>query len=145
MNYDEQSVNRKLEELNSQSIKYRRKFSTIAGTLILVTVLSASVIAASVGYGMLRGILDNTPAFDPNRVVPTGFYSVIYNSRGDEAERLVGSNANRVEAKYDEFPQDLVDAFVAIEHLAQPLECKELGYICRLDKPLLLFFPVFWW
>ena len=55
MNYDEQSVNRKLEELNSQSIKYRRKFSTIAGTLILVTVLSASVIAASVGYGMLRG------------------------------------------------------------------------------------------
>ena len=30
-------------------------------------------------------------------------------------------------------------------HLAQPLECKELGYICRLDKPLLLFFPVFWW
>ncbi len=115
MNYDEQSVNRKLEELNSQSIKYRRKFSTIAGTLILVTVLSASVIAASVGYGMLRGILDNTPEFDPNRVVPTGFYSVIYNSRGDEAERLVGSNANRVEAKYDEFPQDLVDAFVAIE------------------------------
>ena len=115
MKYDEHSVENRLSELNSQNIKYRHKFSTIAATVILTVVLSAAVIGASVGYGMLRGILDNTPAFDPDRVVPTGFYSIIYNSRGDVAERLVGSNANRVEARYDELPQDLIDAFVAIE------------------------------
>ena len=30
-------------------------------------------------------------------------------------DTLVGSNSNRIEASYEDFPQDLIDAFVSIE------------------------------
>ena len=56
----------------------------------------------------IKGMTDNT--FEPS-----GFATMVYDSEGNLTETLVKSGANRLEATYDELPQDLIDAFVAIE------------------------------
>ena len=73
------------------------------------------ITAASLGVGMFKGILDNAPDFNPDSFAPSGYFSTIYDSTGKVTDTLVGSNSNRIEASYEEFPQDLIDAFVSIE------------------------------
>lgn len=40
---------------------------------------------------------------------------MVYDSKGNLTETLVKSGSNRLEATYEELPQCLIDAFVAIE------------------------------
>jgi penicillin-binding protein, 1A family len=44
-----------------------------------------------------------------------GEASIIYDVNGDEVTKLYDANANRENAEYDEFPKQLLDAFVATE------------------------------
>ena len=67
------------------------------------------------GYGVFKGIIDSAPEIDVASIEPSGFATMVYDSEGNLTETLVKSGANRLEATYDELPQDLIDAFVAIE------------------------------
>lgn len=115
MNLSDQSLREKLDRLSSDG----RRFRNHAGMVVVSLIIGVSVIAiAALGataVGMFRGIIANTPEFTADDVVPTGYFSTVYDSDGNITDRLVGSDANRIEATFDEFPDDLVNAFVAIE------------------------------
>lgn len=115
MNYGRKETKQKIKAAGSRKKKYANKaFLTFFKTFfILALFLMATGI--SLGVGMFKGILDNAPDFNPDSFAPSGYFSTIYNSAGEVTDTLVGSNSNRIEADYEEFPQDLIDAFVAIE------------------------------
>ena len=46
---------------------------------------------------------------------PQGFASILYDCDGRETERLVMAGSNREEAVYEEIPEDLINAFIAVE------------------------------
>lgn len=46
---------------------------------------------------------------------PIGYATTVYDSAGNLTDTLVTAGSNREEATYDELPQDLINAFVAIE------------------------------
>jgi len=48
-------------------------------------------------------------------IEPSGYATMVYDSKGNLTETLVKSGSNRLEATYEELPQCLIDAFVAIE------------------------------
>ena len=73
------------------------------------------VLGVSLGYGVFKGIIDSAPEIDVASIEPSGFATMVYDSEGNLTETLVKSGANRLEATYEELPQDLIDAFVAIE------------------------------
>lgn len=61
------------------------------------------------------GIIDSAPELNVDSIVPTGYATTVYDSAGNLTDTLVMAGSNREEASYDELPQDLIDAFVAIE------------------------------
>ncbi|MCI9147811.1 MAG: penicillin-binding protein [Hungatella sp.] len=69
----------------------------------------------SVGVGMIKGIIDDAPEINIESIVPQGFATTIYDSAGNQTDTLVMAGSNRDPVTYEELPQDLIDAFVAIE------------------------------
>lgn len=115
MNYGKNEVTRKLAESRSRSKKITSKMVLILVKLIFVAVAFCLVLSVSLGYGVIKGILDAAPDIDVASIEPSGFATMVYDAEGNLTETLVKTGANRLEATYEELPQCLIDAFVAIE------------------------------
>ena len=103
------------EKLVSKSQRYSRKLFINLFKLVLVAFVFVIVVCAGAGFGMMKGILDNSPDINKINIKPKGFKSTIYNTNGTVNTELSMVNFNRVYVYYDEIPQDLINAFVAIE------------------------------
>ncbi len=115
MNYGKNATEKKLKAASSKNGKYAaRVFLTFFKTCC-VLFLFCTAVAVSTGIGMVMGIIDNAPRLDVESIVPIGYATTVYDSAGNLTDTLVTAGSNREEATYDELPQDLIDAFVAIE------------------------------
>ncbi|SET02877.1 penicillin-binding protein 1A [[Clostridium] aminophilum] len=115
MNFSKNSINRRISELKSPKKRLGHRAGSITlGTIAGITVFIA-VTGLSFGYGAIRGILAESPVYDPSMMKPTEYFSSIYNSHGEVVQQLIGPESNRIRVTYDELPADLVNAFVAIE------------------------------
>lgn len=115
MNYGRFKTKQKIREANSRRKKYSNKIFLTFFKIAFVLCIFVAVTGISAGIGMFKGIIDAAPDFTPESFVPSGYFSTIYDSDGNVTDTLVGSNSNRIEATYDEFPPNLVNAFIAIE------------------------------
>ncbi len=115
MNFGRQAVDRALREAASKSEKYRNfAVLTFVKALFLCMLLGIALLGACTA-GMIRGIIDSAPELKPDSITPMGFATSVYDTEGNLTETLVMAGSNREEADFDELPQDLIDAFVAIE------------------------------
>ena len=115
MNYGVKATKKRIRAANSRKKKYANRLFLTFFKTAFVLVLFLCVTGVSTFIGMFKGILDSSPDFNPDSFTPSGYFSTIYNSAGEVTDTLVGSNSNRIEASYEDFPQDLIDAFVSIE------------------------------
>ncbi|MBQ8640462.1 MAG: transglycosylase domain-containing protein [Lachnospiraceae bacterium] len=110
---------RDLERMTQKRQSGTADKSRIAGVaalkLLLLVVLIAVIAAVTVGLGVIRGILDNTPELTLTNVQPQGYSSKIYDAEGNLMQELVMAGTNREEVTYDQLPTDLVNAFIGIE------------------------------
>ena len=115
MNYGKNATLKKIKAANSNAEKYTsRIFLTIFKTCFVLCLFIALVIA-STGAGMFMGIIDSAPAIDVESIIPIGYATTVYDSAGNLTDTLVMAGANREEATFDELPEDLINAFIAIE------------------------------
>lgn len=115
MNYGKQATEKKIKAMGSKSRKYSTKiFLTFFKTCFILTCFCVLVLG-SVAFGMFKGIIDAAPDVNVDSIVPIGYATTVYDSAGNLTDTLVTAGSNREEATYDELPQDLIDAFVAIE------------------------------
>ena len=63
----------------------------------------------------LKGIIDNAPSVDILNIQPDRFAPLSMTRPGNLTDTLVTSGSNRESATYEELPQNLVNAFIAIE------------------------------
>jgi len=115
MNYGKKGIAKIQKSLTSKTIKMKKMFFVSILKLMLYAMLSLVVIGLCLGIGMFNGILSSTPEIDPNQVIPTGYATVVYDSKGNELTKLVSADSNRIWESMDKIPQDLADAFVALE------------------------------
>ena len=115
MNYNEQETKKKKKKLVSRGSKNKRKISVSLFKGILVCILFFIVAGIGAGFGAIKGILDNLPDVTSDSLIPQGYQTVIYDQKGNEVTTLSTSNSNRIYAYYDEIPEDLRNAFIAIE------------------------------
>lgn len=115
MNYGKDEVARKLRQINSRTEKLTSKMIIFFLKLVFVICSFCIILGVSLGYGVFRGIIDSAPEIDVASIEPSGFATMVYDSKGNLTETIVKSGANRLEATYEELPQCLIDAFVAIE------------------------------
>ena len=115
MNYGKNEVARKLQRPSSKAQKVASKLVLWLVKLVLVLFTVGIILSVSLGYGIFKGIIDAAPEIDVASIEPSGYATMVYDSKGNLTETLVKSGSNRLEATYEELPQCLIDAFVAIE------------------------------
>lgn len=115
MNYGKHATEKKIRSANSKARKYTTKVFLAFIKSLFVLCLFGGIVAASVGIGMVKGIIDNTPNVDISTIVPNEYASTVYDSAGNVTETLVTAGSNREEATYEELPKNLINAFVAYE------------------------------
>ncbi len=115
MDFGKKGTLEQLKQLQSNRKKLRTKSAVGAFKLVLVVVLFVGTVSSCLVYGMVRGILHDSPDMSDVDVSPKGLATTIYDADGNQIETLVGSGANRSLVTYDQIPTDLVNAFVAIE------------------------------
>ena len=85
----------------------------MAGFFLLI--LAAGAVSLGVGMIWVKRVVERAPDISALSFRPQGFATAVYDREGNLAERLVMAGANREEASYEEIPEDLVNAFIAIE------------------------------
>lgn len=115
MNYGKNETEKKIRTATSSKKKYQNKFFLGFFKTFVLFMFAFCIIGASVGIGMFKGIIDSAPDVDIESIVPQGYATTVYDSQGNLTDTLVTTGSNRDPATYDELPQDLIDAFVAIE------------------------------
>lgn len=115
MNYGKQSTEKKIRTVNSKAKKYTTRIFLAFFKSLFILCLFGGIVAASVVFGMVKGIIDNAPDVDIATIVPNEYATTVYDSAGNVTETLVTAGSNREEASYDELPQNLINAFVSYE------------------------------
>lgn len=115
MNYTKAGIKAKEAELNSVGLKLTRKLGLIISRMILLAAVAAVIIGMATGIGVFKGIIDTSPDISNIDVSPTGFSTFIYDKNGNQTAKLVAADSNRIPVSMDKIPQNLSDAFVAIE------------------------------
>ena len=115
MNYGKKSVKRKKRKLQSTSRKMGRKCMLTFTKVLLLFVLAGGIIGLCGGLGVFKGIIDSAPTITLEDASPPRYSSFIYDSDGNQIAKLIAADSNRVPVTMEQIPQDLADAFVAIE------------------------------
>ncbi len=115
MNFSRLGIKRTLRQMRSKGIKVANLFKVSFLQILFIGLITACVLMMCVGIGAFNGILNSAPEIDEFDLIPTGYATLVYDSEGHEMTKLVASNANRSYVTMDKIPQDLCDAFVALE------------------------------
>lgn len=115
MNFSKSEAIKKQKHLVSKASKNAEKAKVSLFKAFLVCIIAFGAICAGAGFGMFNGILDNAPDINDINVVPEGFQTCIYNQDGKLIRTLSTTDSNREYAHYNEIPENLVNAYIAIE------------------------------
>lgn len=117
MNYSKRNIQKKQKKLVSKHTKNRKKISYIFYKCFLFLFIFCIVAGVGLGLGAFRSIIDNVPDITniKDSVQLEGFQTTIYNQKGKELTTLSTANSNRVYIEYDEIPENMINAFIAIE------------------------------
>ncbi len=115
MNYSKRGIRKKQQMLRAKTPKIGRMISLAILKAVLIAGIAACILGTCVGIGMFKGILASSPDISSLDVTPSGYATIVYNSEGNQITKLVSTNSNRSYVGMDSIPQDLADAFVAIE------------------------------
>lgn len=115
MNYGRRATDKRIKQLKSNVSRHTSRIVLMIFKVGLLCALFVVLVGASIGCGMAKGIIDSAPEINVDSIVPIGYATTVYDSAGNLTDTLVTAGSNREEATYEELPQDLINAFVAIE------------------------------
>lgn len=115
MNFSQKGVIAKQKALNAKSGKLGRKLILAIVVFLIIAVVGIGIMGISAVFGMYKGILASTPIINSNMVAPVGAATFVYDSAGNKIDELVATNSNRIPVTWDQIPQNMADAIVAIE------------------------------
>ena len=115
MNYSKRGVRKKQQALNSTGKKWGKKIGFTFIQVFLLAMIGTAIIGISAGIGVFKGILASAPDIGNIDVTPTGFSTFVYDIEGNQTDKLVSRDSNRIPVTIDMVPENLQNAFVAIE------------------------------
>lgn len=117
MNYSKKNTQKKQKKLVSKQTKNKNKLSYILYKTFVFVFLFLIIAGVGAGLGMVTSIIDNAPDIEDIKesVQLEGFQTTIYNQQGKEITTLSTANSNRIYVEYEDIPDNLINAFVAIE------------------------------
>lgn len=115
MNYGKKGVIQKQKAFHATSTRWGKKVGFAFVQLFLIALVGIAIIGASAGIGVFKGVIATAPDIGNIDVTPTGFSTFVYDVEGNQTAKLVSTDSNRIPVTINMVPQNLKDAFVAIE------------------------------
>lgn len=117
MNYSKHNTSKKQKKIVSKKPKTMGKLFYILYKTFIVLFLFCTLAGIGSGIGMFTAILDSAPDISDikDSVMLDEFQTTIYREDGTKLTTLSTANSNRVYVEYEDIPEDMVNAFVAIE------------------------------
>ena len=83
MNYGQYETERRLKSLSSKTGKYTSRLAFNIFKAFFILFLFLAVAGAAVGFGMIKGIIDNAPSVDIMNIQPDRFATTVYDADGN--------------------------------------------------------------
>lgn len=115
MIFNNDAIKKELSGLLDTSRQARRHHLIFLLKMTLAVFLILCCSGFAIGIGFVRGAIDAAPSLDILSAQPQGYASQIYDADGNLMQTLVMEGSNREEVSFDQLPDDLVNAFIAIE------------------------------
>lgn len=115
MDFSNNNIKKARQDLSSSKKKVTSKILVNVFKVFIVLVVFAAVTMSSMVFGAINGIIKTAPKITINDVTPSQYKTIVYDCNNVETETLVASGANRIYVTYDEIPDNLKNAFIAIE------------------------------
>ena len=113
MNYNEQSIKKKREDLLSKKKKVRTTASVITFRIILFFICAVFISGAGFLYGSFQGIIDSAP--EDFSLAPKYSATIVYDDNNKVVQQLSDYSSNRISITYEQIPDNLKNAFISIE------------------------------
>jgi len=117
MNYGKKGAKKREAELTSKSTVIKKKLHVTFFKALLLLFFAIVILGGSTALGVWKGIIDSAPSIDELDATPTGYQTIVLDDEGNKISTLVASGSNRKYVTIDQIPQDLQDAFVALEDM----------------------------
>ncbi len=115
MDYSRDKTRKEISAAGSNKKKVKNKFSLFSFRIFIIVLLVGGFGTVAALIGAYMGIIQNAPVIgDIDNILPDIYTTIIYDKTGNEVDRLIAKE-NREYVTFDKIPQDLKDAFVAIE------------------------------
>jgi penicillin-binding protein 1A len=115
MKFTKEAVNDQIEEITYGDEKAANQRIHSLKLLLVFVLITGCLGIGAMGIGILLGIVDNAPRIETLNFSPQGYATTTYNTKGELIATLVQEGSNREAVVYEELPENLVNAFVAIE------------------------------
>ncbi len=115
MDYTKIGIEKTEERLEGSSQSNTKRVGVILIRLLFVALILILVAVSCGGIGIVRGIIANAPDIDDINIQPSGFATFIYDTDGNQLQKLTSSDSNRTAVALDNVPIDLQHAVVAVE------------------------------
>lgn len=115
MNYGKKGASKRQRDISSKTNMKKKRVGVRLFKALVICAILAMIFGVAGGGLFVKKILDNTPNVSPEDVVPQGYTTFVYAQDGTELERFVTGGSNRVYKTLDEIPENLGNAFIAIE------------------------------
>ena len=115
VNYGKKNISRRKKNISSKKKMKQKRVGVRLFKAVIICILLLMVICAGGAAFIVKRIIDNTPAVTAEDILPQGYTTTIVDQNGTTLETLSDADSNRVYVTYDEIPEYLAHAFVAIE------------------------------
>ena len=113
MKYNEDTVKKKQNRVRSKRARLLRFVTSTTFRIILMILVVGLALSLSFLYGAWEGIKASTP--DDIDLTPQTMASFIYDDQGNKIQELYDYESNRFTVTEDQIPDNLKNAFIAIE------------------------------
>lgn len=115
MNFGKRATNKKRNALSSHSTMMGKKANVSILRVTFIALIAVLAIGGCLGIGAMRGLIDDAPNISEVNIVPVGEATFVYDSNGNQLQKLTAPDSNRMPVTIDQIPLDLQHAVVAIE------------------------------
>lgn len=116
MNYGRKNTSKRRAKLQSRTSKKRKKMGMRSLKVILLILLGIGIFGLAAGGLLFKKIIDDTPQITEDSIKPSAYTTTAY---ANDSETVLGTfvsaGSNRVYTSLENIPQDLQNAFIAVE------------------------------
>ncbi len=115
MNFSKEGIAKEREALDAAAPKVGSKIGVSLLRVVLYLLIAVGVAGVCMGVGAYKGIIADAPDITDADIMPLGYASFIYDSDGNQIQKLSSIGGNRVSLDISEIPLNMQHAIVAIE------------------------------